>query len=154
MPTAEQVWARVRAAQLTRAGLLAGLAVVVVVSAAVLLSTRTTFSTFIFALACAAVLGLRSRRAPAWHERAALAVPAVGLTLIACALSQSGAEPLRLAGVGLLVAVAALAILAGLVVRRSRWASTSAAYLEYVAVAALVPLALWPLGVYDRLGLW
>ena len=30
---------------------------------------------------------------------------------------------------------------------------TAAAYLDYAAVAALIPLALWPLGIYDRLGL-
>lgn len=155
MPSAEQVWARVRAVQLTRAGLLAGLAVVVVVGATVLLRTRTELSTLIFALACAAVLALRSRQARTWAERAALAVPAGALTLSACALSQSGAAPLRLAGVGVLVAIAVLAILAGLGGRRrGRWVSTAWAYLEYVVVAALVPLAFWPLGIYDRLGLW
>jgi type VII secretion integral membrane protein EccD len=153
MPSAEQVWARVRAVQLTRAGLLAGSAVVVVVGAAVLLGTQTELSTLIFALACAAVLALRSRRARTWPERAALAVPASALTLTACVMSQSGAMPLRLAGVGVLVAMAVLAILAGLVVRRGRWVSTAGAYLEYVAVAALVPLAFWPLGIYDRMGL-
>lgn len=154
MPSAEHVWARVRAVQLTRAGLLTGLAVVVVVGAAVLLSTRTELSAFIFALACAAVLALRSRRARTWPERAALAVPAGALTLTVCVLSQSGATPLRLAGVGVLVAMAVFAILAGLVASRDRWVSTATAHLEYVTVAALVPLALWPLGVYDRLGLW
>jgi hypothetical protein len=46
-----------------------------------------------------------------------------------------------------------LAISAGLVVSHGRWVSIALAYLEYVTVAALVPLALWPLGVYDRLGL-
>jgi branched-subunit amino acid permease len=81
-------------------------------------------------------------------------VPAIALVLIACVQSQSGAASLRLAGVGVLVALAALAALAGLVVSRGRWMSTAAQYLEYVTVAALVPLALWPLGVYDRLGLW
>jgi ESX secretion system protein EccD len=154
MPSAEQVWARVRAVQLTRAGMLAGLAVVVVVGAAALLSTRTELSALIFALACAAVLALRSRRTRTWPERAALAVPAGALTLTACVLSQAGAAPLRLAGVGVLVAVAVLAILAGLVVSSGRWVSTAVAYLDYVTVAAVVPLALWPLGVYDRLGLW
>jgi type VII secretion integral membrane protein EccD len=154
MPSAEQVWARVRAVELVRAGLLAGLACVVVIGAVVLLSTRTELSAFIFALATAGVLVLRGRGAPTWPERAALAVPAVALVLIACVLSQSGASSLRLTGVGVLVAVAVLATLAGLLVSRGRWMSTAAAYLEYVTVAALVPLALWPLGIYDRLGLW
>jgi hypothetical protein len=31
--------------------------------------------------------------------------------------------------------------------------AVAAARLEYVAVAVVVPLALWPLGIYDRLGL-
>jgi hypothetical protein len=70
-------------------------------------------------------------------------------------LTQSGAAPLRLAGVGVLVAMAVLAIFAGLAGRHGgRWVSTAWAYLEYLVVAALVPLAFWPLGIYDRLGLW
>jgi hypothetical protein len=153
MPSAEQVWARVRAVQLTRAGILAGLATVVVVGAAVLLHNRTEWPAFVFALSCAAVLALRSRRARTWPERAALAAPALALTLTACALSQSGALPLRLAGVGLLAAIAVVAVIAGLAVTRGRWMSTTAAYVEYLTVSALVPLAFWPVGVYDRLGL-
>jgi type VII secretion integral membrane protein EccD len=153
MPSAEQVWARVCAVELARAGLLAGLAVVVVVGATMLLHTRTELSAFIFALACATVLTLLSQRLTTWPERAALAVPAVALTLTLCVLAQSGPVPLRLAGLGVLAAVAVLATVAGLVVRRGRWVLTAAAYLEYVAMAAILPLALWPLGVYDRLGL-
>jgi hypothetical protein len=80
-------------------------------------------------------------------------VPAFALTFTACVLSQSGTAPLRLAGLGVLVVMAVLAISAGLVVSHGRWVSIALAYLEYVTVAALVPLALWPLGVYDRLGL-
>jgi type VII secretion integral membrane protein EccD len=153
IPSAEQVWARVRAVQLTRAGMLAGLAVVVVVGAAVLLRARTELSTLVLALTCAAVLALRGRGARTWPERAALDVPAFALTFTACVLSQSGTAPLRLAGLGVLVVMAVLAISAGLVVSHGRWVSIALAYLEYVTVAALVPLALWPLGVYDRLGL-
>jgi type VII secretion integral membrane protein EccD len=154
MPSAEQVWARVRVVELGRAGLLAGLAAVVVLGSAALLGTRTELPAFVFAIACAAVLALRSRKGRTWPERAALAVPALVLTVIACVLAQDGAMPLRFAGVGILGTVAILATLAGLVVARRRWMSTTAAYLEYVTVAALVPLALWPLGVYERLGLW
>jgi type VII secretion integral membrane protein EccD len=152
IPTAEQVSDRVRAAELARAGLLTGAAVVVVAGAAVVLNARTEFSALSFALACAAVLALRSRRAPTWSERTALAGPAVALVLIACSLAQSGDEPLRLAGLGVLVGVAVLTTLAG-VVGTGRWMSAAAAYLDYAFVAALVPLALWPLGIYDRLGL-
>ena len=153
IPSAEQVWDRVRAVELARAGLLTGLAVVVGGGAAVLLSARTDLSTFIFAMTLAVVLASRSSKAPTWFERGATAVPAVALTLVACVQAQTGAAPLRFAGVGVLAAVAVLAVLAAFVVSRGKRVSTAVAYLDYVAVAALVPLALWPLGVYDRLGL-
>ncbi|HYZ67193.1 MAG TPA: type VII secretion integral membrane protein EccD [Mycobacterium sp.] len=153
MPTAEQVRARVRALQLTRAGVLAGLAVVVVVGVAVVLGIRKDFSAFAFGLVCAAVLARRSRRGPTWFERAALAVPAVVLTTTACVQAQFGAAPLRLAGVAVLATVAVLAVVAGLATRRGRWMATVSAALDYVAAAALLPLALWPVGVYDHLGL-
>ncbi|HET6734477.1 type VII secretion integral membrane protein EccD [Mycobacterium sp.] len=156
MPSAEEVWARVRSAALTRAGLLAGLAAVVVVGAAVLMSVGVGWPPLAFAVVCAAVLALRSRRADSVPERAALAVPATALVLIACVQAQSDAGPVRLGGIGVLVALAMFATLAGLVVaagRRPRWVPTAVAYLEYATVAALIPLSLWPLGLYDRLGL-
>lgn len=153
IPGAEQVWDRVRAVELTQAGLLTGLAVVVVAGAAVLLSVRTELSAFGFALICAAVLALRSRKASTWFERGATAVPAVALTLVGCVQAQSGSAALRFAGVSVLAALAVLAVLAGFVVSRGKRVSTAVAYLDYLTVAALVPLALWPLGVYDRLGL-
>ena len=62
----------------------------------------------------------------------------------------------RLAGIAVLAVGASFASLAGLISsdgRSARWAANVAAYLEYVLVAALIPLALWPLGFYDRLGL-
>ncbi len=157
MPTAEEVWARVRWAVLLRAGLLAGLATVALVAAAALLRARIELSTFVFALVCAAVLGLRTRQAHTVVERAALAVPALVLVLTASLLVQGGARWLPLAGIGLLAAVALLATLAGVFSSGGRlpnWVSTAAAHLDYAAVAALIPLALWPLGIYDRLGPW
>jgi hypothetical protein len=78
----------------------------------------------------------------------------VVLTLTACVLAQSGATSLRLAGVGVLAAIAVLVTFSGFAVSRRRLTSSAAAYLEYVVVAAVVPLALWPLGIYDSLGLW
>jgi type VII secretion integral membrane protein EccD len=155
MPSAEEVWARVRSATLTRAGLFAGLAAVVVSGAAMLLWTLPNWPALVFALTCAAVLGLRSRRARTVPERAALAVPATVLALVACAHAQQGAGTMGAGGVGVLAAVAVVAALAGLAAsggRLPRWVPTAAAYLEYASVAALIPLALWPLGIYDRLG--
>jgi type VII secretion integral membrane protein EccD len=157
MPTAEEVWARVRWAVLLRAGLLAGLASVVLIAAAALLRARIELSSFVFALVCAAVLGLRSRQAHTVVERAALGAPATVLVLTASVLAQAGVGWLPLAGIGVLAAVAALAMLAGVFSsggRLPKWVSAAAAHLDYAAVAALIPLALWPLGVYDRLGPW
>ncbi len=155
MPSAEQVWARVRSAALLRAGLLTGLAAVVGVGASVLVHTSPGWPSLTFALLCAALLGLRSRWAATGAERAALAAPATALVVIACLRVQSGTAPLPLAGAGVLAAVAIAASVAGLIVtggRQLRSVSIAAAYLDYVTVAALLPLAFWPLGVYDRLG--
>ncbi|MGV0742986.1 type VII secretion integral membrane protein EccD [Mycolicibacterium sp. XJ870] len=156
MPSAEQVWARVHSAVLTRVGLLAGSGLVVLVGAAVLARVDSGWPAFAFALACAAVLALRSRRASTWPERAALAVPGLALVLTTCMQAQSGVRPLQFAGVGVLAVLAAAAVLTGVfctVSRRPDRVRTVASYLEYVAVAAVIPLALWPLGVYERLGL-
>jgi hypothetical protein len=155
MPSAEQVWARVRSAALARAGMLTGLAAVVAAAVTVLINSSPGWPALTFALLCAAVLALRGRSAATVAERAALAAPAAALVVIACVQAQSGAAPLQLAGVGVLAAVAVVASVAGLIVTGGRhlwWVSTAAAYLDYVTVAALLPLALWPLGVYDRLG--
>jgi hypothetical protein len=110
-----------------------------------------------FASVCAAVRALRCRRTPTVPERAALAIPALVLVLIECVQAQSATGPIRLAGVGVLAALAVVATVAGLIVasgRRPGWLPTAVAYLDYVMVAALIPVALWPLGVYDRMGLW
>jgi type VII secretion integral membrane protein EccD len=155
MPSAEEVWARVHSAALTRAGLLAGLALVVVAAAVLLLRAVSFWPAFVFALNCAAVLALRSRKVRTVPERASLAVPAIALVLIACGQVQGSSESLRLTGVVILVVTAVVAVASGLIVaggRVPRWTPTALAYLEYIAVAALVPAALWPLGIYDRLG--
>jgi type VII secretion integral membrane protein EccD len=156
LPSAEEVWARVRSATFTRSGLLTGLAVVVAMGAAVLMTTRPSLPALMFGVVCAAVLALRSRRAPTVLERIALAVPAMVLVLVMCAQAQAGSWPVRLVAVGILVGGAALATTIGLMVTGGgvpQWISDAVAYLEYVAVAALIPLALWQLGVYERLGL-
>jgi type VII secretion integral membrane protein EccD len=156
LPRAEEVWASVRSRVLTRAGLLAGLSTIVVVAASVLLRTHTGWPALMFGVVCGAVLALRSRRAPTVFEQAALGVPGMALFLIVCVQAQAGADSVRLGGLGVLVGIAVVATLAGLVVAGGRlptWVQTVAAYLDYVAVAALMPLALWPLGIYDRLGL-
>jgi type VII secretion integral membrane protein EccD len=153
MPSAEQVWARVRSAVLTRSGLLAGAAVVTLVAASALMRVETGWPAFAFAVTCASVLALHARRAATWPERAALAVPALGLVLTTCLQAQAGAWPLQLTGVGLLAVIAIGGVASTLVAASviHRWRPV-AGYLEYVAVAAVIPLALWPLGLYERLG--
>jgi type VII secretion integral membrane protein EccD len=157
MPTAEAVWAAVRSATLTRSAIVAGLALDVAVSAAVLVhhAVGVGAPVFVFALTCAAVLGLRSRMGTGF-ERAALAVPAIALVVITCALAQDGPAPIPVVAFGVLVAIAVAATACGLVSRagRSGWLATLLCYLEYAAVASLLPLALWVSSIYDRLGLW
>jgi hypothetical protein len=140
---------------LARAGLFTGLSAVVVGGAFALLRAETAWPTLTFGLVCATVLALRSRRAPTVPERAALAVPATALALFVCTQAQAGAGSVRLGAVGVLAGIAVVAALIGLVVADGRspgWVSTASAYLDYAAVAALIPVALWPLGIYDRLG--
>ncbi|WP_051288841.1 type VII secretion integral membrane protein EccD [Mycobacterium sp. URHD0025] len=155
MPSAEQVWDRVHSAVLTRSGLLAGAATAALISATALMRTDTGWAAFAFALICAAVPALRSRRAATWPERAALAVPAVALVLVTCVQSQAGVWPLQLTGVVVLavLAVAGVVRVVGRDSRKLRMASVyvAVAYLDYAAVAAVIPLALWPLGLYERL---
>ncbi|BBX89069.1 type VII secretion integral membrane protein EccD [Mycolicibacterium boenickei] len=147
MPSAEQVWDRVHSAVLTRSGLLAGAATTALIGTAAVLRVDPDWAAFAFALGCGAVLALHSRRAATWPERAALAVPAGALVLAACVQAQSGVWPLQLTGV-VVLAVVAVGGVAAPYLRRFR---AAAGYLEYLAVAAVIPLALWPLGLYERL---
>lgn len=151
MPSAEQVWDRVHSAVLTRSGLLAGTVTAASISATALMRVDTGWAAFAFAMVCAAVPALRSRRADTWPERAALGVPAVTLVLVTCVQAQTGVWPLQLTGVVLLAALAVAGV-GSVVGRDSRKLRVVMVYLEYVAVAAVIPLALWPLGLYERLG--
>lgn len=153
MPTAEAVWTKAKSAAVTRAALLAGLAAGVAVAVTMLLDTGVNWPVLVFALACAAVLALRSRALNTWFERAALAVPAVAIVVITCALAQRGTTPMAMAALGVLLAVAVGAALAGLAGAAGTRMATALSYLEYTAVGALIPLALWVIGVYQRLGL-
>lgn len=160
MPTAEDVRARVRAAVSTRSALLSGFAGTAAGAGTVLLrdGESVAWSEFAFALVVAAVLGLRNRYARPWAERFALALPAIALVIITCAVSQMSAHPMPLAAVGVLLSVAVGAVLLGLTTRdtpdlTSRRART-AAYLDYLAVGALIPVGLWTLGAYEHLGPW
>lgn len=150
MPSAKQVWDRVQSAVLTRSGLLTGAATAASISAIALLRVDTDWAAFAFALVCAAVPALLSRRAATWPERAALAVPACALVLVVCVQAQTGVWALQLTGVVLLAVLA----VCGVAVRYVHRLRTVLVYLEYLAAAAVIPFALWPLGLYERLGGW
>lgn len=161
MPTAEAVWNRAKSAAITRAALLTGLATAAAVYVTLLLHSGTVLDwpAFAFALAVAAVLALRSRTFDTWFERAAVAVPAVVILLSTCATAQDAAKPMPVAALGVLLAVAVGAAAAGLTLPRggpaggsSHRVATLRSYLEYLAVGSLIPLALWVVGVYQRLG--
>lgn len=156
MPTAEAVWDKAKSAAVTRAALLAGLAAAVAVDVTLLFAGVVRWPAFAFALACAGALALRSRTFGTWFERAALAVPAVVIVVIGCVLAHGGVGAMPVAALCVLLAVSVGAALAGLT--RSgdgldRRLATALAYLEYAAVGSLIPLALWVVGIYQRLGI-
>lgn len=158
MPTAEAVWNRAKSAAITRSGLLTGLASTAAVYVVLLLRSGTVvgWPVCVFALTVAAVLALRARTLRTWFERAAVAVPAVVILVGTCVMAQDGFAPMPVAALGVLLAVAGGATVAGLVIpadgTRQR-VVTLLAYLDYLAVGSLIPLALWVVGVYQRLGL-
>lgn len=160
MPTAEQVWARVRSVSLTRSALLLGFAVTAVAANTTLLRDDRVlrWPVFTFALTCAVVLGLRSRYFRPWWERAALVAPAITLGITACALSQTGQFPLPLTAVVIPLATAVTSVMIGLAAPPTLGPNTRRTkaldYLDYLTVGALIPVALWVLGVYELLGPW
>ncbi|WAJ46375.1 type VII secretion integral membrane protein EccD [Mycobacterium sp. Aquia_216] len=149
--SAEDLWARVRSDDLTRAAFRAGLAVSAALGALVVLASQhpTKWSGLVFAIGCAAALGLYAREPVTAVERAALGVPAVALALVACVLAQRGGPPLRLTAFGLLLA-ATVAFAAAGTARLCGRLATAAAYSAYLMTAALIPLALWVLEAYPR----
>jgi type VII secretion integral membrane protein EccD len=158
MPTAEAVWNRARSAAVTRAGMMTGLAFAATVYVTMLLRNGdlADWPSSAFALVVAAVLALRSRTFDSWFERAAVATPAVVILLITCVTAQNGPEPMALAALGVLLAVAVGAACAGLMMPAGgtpHRVATLLSYAEYLAVGSLIPLALWVVGVYQRLGI-
>ncbi|HEY9305279.1 MAG TPA: type VII secretion integral membrane protein EccD [Mycobacterium sp.] len=158
MPTAEAVWARVRAAAVTGSALYAGLAVTVLCGVAAVLraAPRADWAALVLAGICAAALGVHARVPDSALERVSLSVPAALLVFVGCVNAQRGGTAMAWAGFGALLAIAVLASLTGLrVAGRNpprRWA-TGWAYLQYVAYAALIPVALWATGGYAGLGI-
>lgn len=154
----EDVWARVRSATLTRAALYAGLSISAGLGALVVLPSPAPahWPGLAFALCCAATLGLYSQRPATTVERAAMGIPAVALTISNCLCVQRAAPPIPLAAFGTLLAISIVFAVIGFnasLGRPRERVRTLLAYLTYLTTAALVPLALWAVGAYPRLGI-
>ncbi|WP_445161745.1 type VII secretion integral membrane protein EccD [Mycobacterium sp. Dal123C01] len=157
-PGAEDIWARVRSETLTRSALYTGLAVSAGLGVLAVLTSAgpIRWPSLTFALSCAAALGLYVQRPNTKAERAGLAIPAAALTILSCALAQGGNQPMPLVAFGVLLTTALVfasigtSASAGRLGARSRMAL---AYLAYMITAALIPLAMWVVGVYGRLSI-
>ena len=109
-----------------------------------------------FASATAATLGLYAQRSTAAVERAALVIPSVTLAALTCALAQWGRQPMPLiAFILLLVAIVTSSVIAARSRgdRLSRRSQKVLDYFTYLCTAAVIPLALWVVGAYQRLGI-
>ncbi|WP_309241826.1 type VII secretion integral membrane protein EccD [Mycobacterium sp. AZCC_0083] len=154
---ANDVWAGVRRATVTRSGVYAGLTVSAGLGTALVLhsSAQVQWSELAFASVCAATLGLYTLRPATAVERAALGVPAAVVGAASCAQAYDAVQPIRLAAFGALLVITVLFAVIG----SSGWADppparvrTGLAYLSYLSTAAVIPLALWVSGAYGRLG--
>ncbi|WP_155903420.1 type VII secretion integral membrane protein EccD [Mycolicibacterium sp. CBMA 226] len=154
-PSTDEVWAKVQARRLTRAAWYGGLAAATATAAALVVHGHTppTWSTLTFATACAVVLALAMRRPHTAVERASLAIPAGILLVATAAYAQQGSVVMSSVAQGALLATAIGAAVIGTTTgpRTSRLTAVLP-YLEYVTTAALIPLALWVIGAYARLG--
>ena len=156
MPTAEAVWARVRAAAVTGSALYAGLGAGVLCGAVAVLRTEphAQWASLGFAGVCAAALGLHARVPDNALERVSLGVPAAVLVVVGGVSAQRGSAAMAWAGFGTLLAVAVVASVTGLRMaggNRPHRRATAWDYLQYVAYAALIPVALWAVGFYTQL---
>ena len=156
MPTAEAVWARVHSAALRGSAFYAGLgaSVVCAVATVVRAQPQARWAALVFAGVCAAALGLYARAPGTALERVSLGVPAVALVVVGCVSAQRGTAAMSWAGFATVFALAAVASVTGLRLAGAnppRPRPTAWAYLQYAAFAALVPVALWSLGVYVQL---
>lgn len=156
LPTAEAVWASVRAAAATRSALYGGLAVSVFCGAAAVLRAEPDqrWAGVALAWVCATALGVHARLPDSAAERVSLGVPAAALVVAGGISAFGGTAAMAWAGFGTLLAAAAVVSVVGLRVagghRPHRWAPAWA-YLQYAAYGLLIPVALWGAGVYSQL---
>ena len=152
----DDVWARVRSATMTRSGLYAGVTVSAGLGALVVQFYARNWAGLTFALCCAATLGLYGQRPAPVAERAALGIPAVALAVASCVGAQRASAPIPLTAFAVVLALTVGLAVVGANTRDGRppeRVGTLLAYLTYVTTAALIPLALWAVGAYERLGI-
>lgn len=152
LPTAEAVWGRTRSAAITRSALYVGLGLSVFCGAAIVLRNGRDlhWAALVFAWVCALALALHARIPNSELERFSLAVSAVALAVAGCVNARCGTAAMASTGLGTLVAIAVIASLAGVKAaggNMPRRTATVLEYLQYVAFAALIPVALWTAGV-------
>lgn len=154
IPGGDEVWARAHATTALRTGLKTGLAVAAAVGAAVLLRADPGWPATAMALVVAAVLASHSHRRATAADRIATGLPALALTVFTCVELMGRARPMQLTGLGIVTGLAVIGALVGLWgtdVQASRRLRAALAYLDYAAIAALVPVAAWVLGLYRYL---
>lgn len=156
MPTAEAVWARVQSAAATGSALYVGLAASVLCGVAAVLRAEphAHWAALVFAGVCAAALGVYARVPDSALERVSLGLPAAALVAVGAVSAQGGTAAMAWAGFGTVLAVAVVASVTGFRAAGGnpphRWA-TALAYLQYAAYGALIPVALWTVGLYAQL---
>ncbi|KWX23517.1 hypothetical protein AFM11_14710 [Mycolicibacterium wolinskyi] len=155
VPTADEIRERGRAAVSVRAALYVGCGAALVSGMALLLTPwgQPRWPDLAFGALCAVVFGLRVRLCRSAAEQSGVLLTAAVAIIITCVAATAGPPEFAatgLAGLGLIVAGgAATAVFMG--PARSRRRDRALDYLNYLAVAALVPVALAVLGLYTQL---
>jgi hypothetical protein len=115
------------------------------------------WAALVFAALCVVVLGLHARLAESALERFPLVSSAVALIVVGCISAQGGGAAMAPTGYGTLLAIALMAMVAGLRVaggHRLNRRPAAWAYLYYGTYAALLPAALWAAGFHTQLEIW
>ncbi|ORA36232.1 type VII secretion integral membrane protein EccD [Mycobacterium aquaticum] len=154
VPTAEEVMRRGRDAAAVRCGLYTAAGASLALGVEVLSRAATDLVSLTFMMLCGIVFALRLRAARSAAERTVLLTFGVVVVLRAVTAATFGSLPATIFGLvalgALLVGGAVIGVLATTPepTLRQRWELLSD-YVGYVAVAALIPVALGVVGMYD-----
>ncbi|AKS31640.1 type VII secretion integral membrane protein EccD [Mycolicibacterium goodii] len=155
VPTADEIRDRGRTAVSVRAALYLACGAALVSGLALLLMPwgQPRWPDLAFGALCAVVFGLRVRLCRSIPEQAGVLSTAAVAIIVTCVAATAGPPEFAAtgsAGLGLSVAAgAATAVLVG--TARSRRRDRALDYLNYLAVAALIPVALAVLGLYTQI---